>query len=153
MSLSKPLHHAHDPRLAPCVRVQSASPPGACDAARRAPHRLELTHEGGDDAIQARRRQERLDLLTESLYGLLQDLLHLRHGSDRPIIHEDIRRELTDLVRSASFDWLQDAVTRLDELDELVRRNIQKQIALEALAVGLRGAYRPGMRPGTASRT
>ena len=97
----------------------------------------------------ARRRKERLDLLTESLYGLLQDLLHLRHGSARPLIHEDIRTELSELAKAASFEWIEDAVTQLAELDRLVRRNIQKQIALEALAVGLRGTARQRRVVGT----
>jgi DNA polymerase-3 subunit delta' len=99
----------------------------------------------------ARRRKERLDLLTESLYGLLQDLLHLRHGSSQPLSHEDIRGELTELARTASFDWIEGAVGELAELDRLVRRNIQKQIALEALAVGLRGTI-PGRRAAQAAR-
>lgn len=90
----------------------------------------------------AKRRQERLDLLTESLYGLLQDLLHLRHGSSRLLIHEDIRGELAPLAQTASFEWIEGAVARLAELDSLLRRNIQKQIALEALAVGLRRTMR-----------
>jgi DNA polymerase-3 subunit delta' len=92
----------------------------------------------------ARRRNERLDLLTESLYGLLQDLLHLRHGSSRPLMHEDIRGELQGLARAASFDWMERAVKELSDLDELQRRNIQKQIALEAFTVGLRQAARTG---------
>ena len=86
----------------------------------------------------AKRRQERLEVLTESLHGLLHDLLHLRHGSSRLLIHEDIRGELASLAQKASFEWIEGAVERLAELDELVRRNIQKQIALEALVVGLR---------------
>ena len=94
----------------------------------------------------SRRRKERLDLLTESLYGLLQDLLHLRHGSAQPLIHEDIRADLTELAQVASFDWIESAVRKLAELDRLVRRNIQKQIALEALVVGLRGTIQGGAR-------
>ena len=90
----------------------------------------------------ARKRSERLDLLTESLYGLLQDLLHLRHGSVRPLIHEDIRDQLESLSRRASFEWIEQAVRELSELDGLQRRNIQKQIALEALTVGLRQTAR-----------
>ena len=93
------------------------------------------------DAL-ARKRSERLDLLTESLYSLLQDLLHLRHGSVRPLIHEDIRDQLESLSRRASFEWIEQAVRELSELDGLQRRNIQKQIALEALTVGLRQTAR-----------
>ena len=37
-----------------------------------------------------------------------------------------------------SFDWLRAAVAKVDELMDLVRRNIQKSLALDALAVELR---------------
>jgi DNA polymerase-3 subunit delta' len=37
-----------------------------------------------------------------------------------------------------SFAWLRAAVSRLDEMVEMLRRNIQKNIALDALVVELR---------------
>ena len=42
------------------------------------------------------------------------------------------------LARRVSFDWVRAAVGKVDALIELVRRNIQKSIALDALAVDLR---------------
>ena len=41
--------------------------------------------------------------------------------------------------RRVSFRWIRAAVDRADELSTLVRRNIQKSIALDALVVELRG--------------
>ena len=38
------------------------------------------------------------------------------------------------------FAWIRKAVARVDELAMLIRRNIQKTIALDALIVELRGA-------------
>lgn len=85
----------------------------------------------------ARRTRERLEVFTEVLYGLLADLLHLRLGSGR-LVNADIREDLRELAERVSLDWLEEATKRLEELDEFGRRNVQKQIALEALAIGLR---------------
>jgi len=85
----------------------------------------------------ARKQSEKIEILVEMLEGLLRDLLHLHHGSGR-LVNQDIREELRELAERARFDWIEEAVVRLAELNELGRRNIQKQIALEALAVTLR---------------
>ena len=88
------------------------------------------------DAI-ASRRTERLDSYLDVLYLLLEDVLGLSHGA-ASIRNEDIRAELVALANRVSFEWLRAAVSQVDRLMELVRRNIQKSIALDALAVELR---------------
>ena len=87
----------------------------------------------------ARKREISMDLLTASLYSLLHDLLNLHLGSKEALINADIRKELTTLARRISFHWIECATHWIGELDRLERHNIHKQIALEALAVGLRG--------------
>jgi DNA polymerase-3 subunit delta' len=37
-----------------------------------------------------------------------------------------------------NFPWIRKAVTKVDEIAELIRRNIQKTIALDALIMELR---------------
>jgi DNA polymerase-3 subunit delta' len=49
----------------------------------------------------------------------------------------DIRRELENLAGRVSFEWVRTAVRKADELVELLRRNIQKTIALDAFALEL----------------
>ncbi len=88
------------------------------------------------DSIAAR-RTEKLDSYLEVLYLLLEDVLRLSNGV-KIIRNEDIRVELESLSRRVSFDWIRAAVAKVDELIDLVRRNIQKSIALDALAVELR---------------
>jgi len=44
---------------------------------------------------------------------------------------------LEALAAKADFAWLRKAVTRVDEIAQLVRRNIQKTIALDALIMEL----------------
>lgn len=88
------------------------------------------------DSIAAR-RTEKLDSYLEVLYLLLEDVLRLSNGVTI-IRNEDIRGELESLSRRVSFDWIRAAVEKVDKLIDLVRRNIQKSIALDALAVELR---------------
>jgi DNA polymerase-3 subunit delta' len=90
------------------------------------------------DSIAAR-RSEKLDSYLEALYMLLEDILRLANGV-ASIRNEDLRAELEPLARRVSFDWLRAAVARVDELVELVRRNIQKSIAFDAFAADLRSA-------------
>jgi DNA polymerase-3 subunit delta' len=71
------------------------------------------------------------------LHSLLSDLLHLRLGSGR-LINTDIREELRELSERIDFEWVERAARDLDELQRLERRNIQKQIAVEALALNWR---------------
>jgi DNA polymerase-3 subunit delta' len=85
----------------------------------------------------AARRQEKLDVLLQVLYHLLEDLLLV--GNDGGEIRNfDLRTELESLAQRVSLAWIRAAVVRADELAEFVRRNIQKSIALDAFAVSLR---------------
>jgi DNA polymerase-3 subunit delta' len=86
-----------------------------------------------------RSKGEKLDLYLKVLYDLLRDMLILKHFG--PMIrNEDVRPDLEALVRRISFSWLRTAVKKVDELAELLRRNIQKTIALDDLILELRAA-------------
>jgi DNA polymerase-3 subunit delta' len=82
-------------------------------------------------------RQEKLEPLLKSLYVLLEDLLTLQQGG-AGIRNPDLRPQLAALAAKVSFGWIRKAVAKTDELVELVRRNIQKNIALDALIAELR---------------
>jgi len=86
----------------------------------------------------ARSKSEKLEFHLKALYDLLRDVLVLAEGGSE-IRNRDIGRELESLAGKVSFAWIRRAVTRLDEVMDLVRRNIQKTIALDALIVELRG--------------
>lgn len=88
------------------------------------------------DSIAAR-RTEKLESYLEALYSLLEDILRSANGMEN-LRNHDIAREIEPLARKVSFDWLRAMIERVDELVELARRNIQKSIALDALAVELR---------------
>ena len=72
---------------------------------------------------------EKLELYLKVLYVLLRDLLLLREGRG-DIRNPDIRLQLAPLAQKVSFAWIAAAVKQVDDLVELLRRNIQKTIAL-----------------------
>jgi DNA polymerase III subunit delta' len=86
-----------------------------------------------------RSKSEKLDFYLKVLYELLRDLLILREGAGE-IRNQDIRRELEALAAKIEFAWIRKAVVQVDEIARLVRRNIQKTIALDALIMELRAA-------------
>jgi DNA polymerase-3 subunit delta' len=102
-------------------------------SAGRAPFAAWLKHA---EAL-ATRKQEKLEALLKILYVLLEDVLLLAHGGGE-IRNEDIRHDLEELAARVSFDWIRTAVRRADEISGLIRRNIQKNIALDALVMELR---------------
>jgi len=85
----------------------------------------------------AARRSEKLESYLEVLYALLEDLVRLTNGA-ASIRNDDIRAELETLAGRISFEWLRKAVAKVDELVDLARRNIQKQLAFDAFATELR---------------
>jgi DNA polymerase-3 subunit delta' len=87
----------------------------------------------------ARSRNEKLELYLKVLYELLRDLLVLRENG-AAIRNEDMRTKLEAMARKVNFVWIRAAVKKVDELAELVRRNIQKTIALDDLILELRAA-------------
>jgi DNA polymerase-3 subunit delta' len=86
-----------------------------------------------------RSKSEKLDLYLKVLYELLRDLLIL-HESGGEIRNQDIRRDLEALAAKVQFPWIRRAVKQVDEIAQLIRRNIQKTIALDALIIELRSA-------------
>ncbi len=86
-----------------------------------------------------RGKSDKLEFYLKALYELLRDLLLLGEGVEE-IRNQDIRRELEALAAVVQFAWIRRAVGRVDEIVQLLRRNIQKTIALDALIMELRGA-------------
>ena len=64
-------------------------------------------------------------------------MLHLQqdHGEIR---NTDIAEGLGKLAAGVTLEWLRAAVRKTDDLMHLLRRNIQKNIALDALVLELR---------------
>ena len=86
-----------------------------------------------------RSKSDKLDLYLKVLYELLRDLMLLHEGVGE-IRNVDIRRDLEMLATRIQFAWIRKAVSQVDEIAQLIRRNIQKTIALDALILELRAA-------------
>jgi len=82
-------------------------------------------------------KSEKLDAYLEVLFLLLEDILMLAHGFEE-IRNPDIGRQLRAIADAVGFPWLRRAVHLTDEMARLLRRNIQKGIALDAFAIELR---------------
>ncbi|HEX4808455.1 MAG TPA: AAA family ATPase [Bryobacteraceae bacterium] len=83
------------------------------------------------------RKSEKLDLYLKIAYGVLEDLLSLREG--RPAVrNRDIEPVIATIAARVSFKWLERAVCSVDELVVMVRRNVQKTLALDSVIINLR---------------
>ncbi len=82
-------------------------------------------------------REDKLEGHLKVLYVLLGDLLAVREGSGE-IRNPELKDELDQLASRVSFGWVRAAVEKVTDLMALLRRNIQKGIALDALVLELR---------------
>lgn len=79
-----------------------------------------------------RSKNEKLEIYLKLLYELLRDLLLTGQGRG-DIRNQDMKRELAALAPKFPAERIVAAVRKVDELVGLVRRNIQKIIALDDL--------------------
>ena len=105
---------------------------------RTALREVEFARLVGEMESFARKSSESLDRLAEMLYSLLRDLLRMKFGATDGFVHSDIRADLAPLAERATFEWIERAQAKIANMEALQRRNIQKQMALEALALDLR---------------
>lgn len=88
----------------------------------------------------ARKEAESFETLLELFYSLLRDLLAIRFGPRGAALRNpDLAGELERLSPRADFDWIARAVVRLDTLHARQRRNVNRQLSLEAWTVAASG--------------
>jgi DNA polymerase III subunit delta' len=86
-----------------------------------------------------RSKSEKLELYLKLLYELLRDVMVLHEGGTA-IRNFDLRPDLAGLAGRVSRQWIVNAVKAVDEIAGLLRRNIQKSIALDGLLMKMREA-------------
>jgi DNA polymerase-3 subunit delta' len=80
----------------------------------------------------------------EVFYSLLTDLLHLSCTSSTKVLRNpSLHRELELLSKKVDVRWVSKAVEGFDALHAALRRNINRSLGLDALAVSL-GRPKPG---------
>jgi DNA polymerase-3 subunit delta' len=76
--------------------------------------------------------------ILELFYSLLTDLLELSCDvKNSALRNPDLRRELEELSPKATLSWVGQATKQLDHLHSRLRRNINRQLGLENVAVSL----------------
>jgi DNA polymerase-3 subunit delta' len=87
------------------------------------------------------KKSEKLDPYIALSYHLLDDVLAASYN--RPVLrNRDVQPRVAAIAERATFAWLEEAVRLLDELLLMVRRNIQRIGALDAMIVRLRNQPR-----------
>jgi len=83
------------------------------------------------------RKSERLDLYLKLAYGVLEDVLRTWQGVPA-VRNRDVERRIHAISQAVTFGWIEHAIRCVDELVQMVRRNIQKVPALDGLIINLR---------------
>ncbi|MBI1749255.1 MAG: DNA polymerase III subunit delta' [Acidobacteria bacterium] len=78
--------------------------------------------------------------ILDLFYSLLTDLLELSCEPKNCVLRNpDLRQELEALSAKATLEWVGQATRRLDQLHGRLRRNVNRQLGLENVAVSLAG--------------
>lgn len=86
----------------------------------------------------AKQEKESFENILELLYSLLTDLLE---ASQNPSLfsprNPDLGAEIAVLARRITWEWVVEAIENLDRLEARLRRNINRQLGLDAYASSL----------------
>jgi DNA polymerase-3 subunit delta' len=91
-----------------------------------------------ETAALAKDRETSFEEQIAVFYGLLSDLLELTSGVKQPALRNaPLLKELSVLADSVNSEWVMRAVCGFDELHAGARRNLNRQLGLDALAASL----------------
>ncbi|MGB8524484.1 MAG: DNA polymerase III subunit delta' C-terminal domain-containing protein, partial [Candidatus Acidiferrales bacterium] len=81
----------------------------------------------------AKREKESFENILDLFYSLLSDVLEFSQGQTHSLPRNpDLRRELEALGHKVNFEWILRATQGLDLLDSRLRRNVGRQLGLDA---------------------
>jgi len=110
------------------IRNAAASASGSADADHTALFRMTETYRAGAEG------QQKTTALLRSLSLLLEDLLLLSAGTPELVRNTDLRPELERLAATLSFRWIEQASRGLDQVQSGMRRNLLRNLSLDAFA-------------------
>jgi DNA polymerase-3 subunit delta' len=91
-----------------------------------------------DTAALAKDRESSFEQQITVFYGLLSDLLELTSGVKQPTLRNlPLAKELAALANSVNTAWVMRAISGFDDLHSGLRRNLNRQLGLDALAASL----------------
>jgi DNA polymerase-3 subunit delta' len=89
-------------------------------------------------ALLAKQEKESFENILHLFYSLLTDLLEFSQGSKSCLLRNpDLKRELENLGKRIDFEWVSRATIGLDHLESRLRRNIGRQLGLDAYVASL----------------
>ena len=80
---------------------------------------------------------DRTTALLRALTLLLEDLLFLGAGTPELVRNTDLRQELDRLAQATTFAWIEQASRALDGVWSGMRRNLLRNLSLDAFATSL----------------
>jgi DNA polymerase III subunit delta' len=81
--------------------------------------------------------QQKTSALLHAFASLLEDLLLLRAGTGHLIRNIDLKTELGRISQTVDVAWIEGAVRGMDQVEQGMRRNLLRSLALDSFAVGL----------------
>jgi len=86
----------------------------------------------------AKDRESPYEDLLGDFYGVLSDVLELSAGLKSPQLRNpNLTKELEALARAVDTEWVMRAISGIDELAAGARRNLNRQLGMDALAASL----------------
>jgi DNA polymerase-3 subunit delta' len=86
----------------------------------------------------AKQEKESFENILRLFYSLLTDLLELSQGPKSCLLRNpDLKRELENLSKRVDLEWVSKAALGLDQFDARLRRNIGRQLGLDAYVASL----------------
>jgi DNA polymerase III subunit delta' len=84
--------------------------------------------------------REKTERLLRTEYSLLEDLMFLKSGTPELIRNTDIQSDLTAMAHSVDFEWIAQASQRLGDVESGMRRNLLRNVSLDAFVTGMERA-------------
>ena len=113
------------------VMLHNATSDGAGESDYGALFRVTETYRAGAEG------QQKTSALLHAFSGLLEDLLLLQAGTGHLIRNIDLTAELTRLSQTVDLAWIEKAVRGVDQVEQGMRRNLLRSLALDSFAAGL----------------
>lgn len=86
----------------------------------------------------AKDRESSYEDLLADFYGLLSDLLEVTAGLKSPQLRNPhLAKEIQAIARTVNSDWVMRAISGVDEMAAGARRNLNRQLGMDALAASL----------------
>jgi hypothetical protein len=97
-----------------------------------------------ETSVLAKDRESPFEDLLAIFYSLFTDLLEITSGTKSPSLRNpQLSKELTALAAKVTSEWVMQAIGGIDEIAAGARRNLNRQLGLDAFAASLSQSAHP----------